>query len=109
MGAFPQTPIFRAEGGEDGALSLALSTNTLVGTCYETLGVRVYYHPGAHAEKFFRVKMNGNDSADNLEGSKKEVWDNSMQYVQMAGMRLQRLLAVGNGPRKGFAPLLITG
>jgi glycosyltransferase involved in cell wall biosynthesis len=57
LGGFPSADIFRAVGGEDMPLSKALAM--LQGNPRLTTGphVRMHYHPGIHAERFFAINM----------------------------------------------------
>lgn len=57
LGGFPMDDCFRQHGGEDGALSLAL-TNTFGNTCLnDRKRVRMHYHHGIHAERYFLARM----------------------------------------------------
>lgn len=57
LGGFPMDDLYRRVGGEDGALSFALREifgNPRLG---DAKRVRMHYHPGIHAERFFRIMM----------------------------------------------------
>ena len=52
-GGFPQDELFRIFGGEDAALGIALTRNSVVGYLFEERdpAVRHHYRPGIHAER----------------------------------------------------------
>ncbi|HZZ11015.1 MAG TPA: glycosyltransferase family A protein [Paraburkholderia sp.] len=57
LGGFPMDESFRRMGGEDGAFSWALRDifgNRRLG---EAKRVRMHYHPGIHAERYFRIAL----------------------------------------------------
>ncbi|UTD29496.1 glycosyltransferase family A protein [Bradyrhizobium sp. WD16] len=58
-GGFPEDPVFRQFGGEDGALSLGLAATCRVGTLFDQPGVLYAYRPRAHAEQLFRSVLFG--------------------------------------------------
>jgi len=57
LGGFPMNDFFRRLGGYDGAFSWALATLFGNPRLIDAKRVHMHYHPGVHAEKFFRVSM----------------------------------------------------
>lgn len=57
LGGFPLDDVFRRYGGEDGALSLALRNMSGNPRLNDRKRVRMHYHPGIHAERYFRIAM----------------------------------------------------
>lgn len=57
LGGFPMHEFFRREGGDDGALSWALSTLFGNRRLADAKRVRMHYHDGIHAERFFAACM----------------------------------------------------
>lgn len=56
-GGFPEDALFRRLGGEDGALGIALTRLTTVGTLFEEPGVEHHYHAGMHAERLLDMHL----------------------------------------------------
>jgi hypothetical protein len=78
---------FRQHGGEDGALSLAL-TNTFGNPCLDDKKrVRMHYHEGIHAERYFRARMGMPVPAD-PEATKRTYDIASESRNDMAQLRL---------------------
>jgi Glycosyltransferases involved in cell wall biogenesis len=57
LGGFPTDEFFHRVGGEDGALSWALSKLFGNRRLIDAKRVRQHYHPAIHAERFFRIHM----------------------------------------------------
>lgn len=57
LGGFPMDDFFRRHGGEDGALSWALRDAFGMRRLDDMKRVRMYYHAGIHAERYFRIQM----------------------------------------------------
>lgn len=57
LGGFPLDEFFRRVGGEDGAFSWALGRLFGNRRLIDGKRVRQHYHPGIHAERFFRIHM----------------------------------------------------
>ncbi|NKJ45401.1 glycosyl transferase family A [Burkholderia sp. SG-MS1] len=57
LGGFPMDDAFRRLGGEDGALSWALREIFGNPRLDDVKRVRMHYHPGIHAERYFRVAL----------------------------------------------------
>jgi predicted glycosyltransferase involved in capsule biosynthesis len=57
LGGFPIDECFRLHGGEDGALSLALTRTFGNHRLDDRRRVRMHYHAGIHAERYFRSRM----------------------------------------------------
>ncbi|MFM0647896.1 glycosyltransferase family 2 protein [Paraburkholderia bryophila] len=57
LGGFPMDPVFRRIGGEDGAFSWALRDMFGNRRLDDTPRVRMHYHPGIHAERYFRIAL----------------------------------------------------
>lgn len=57
LGGFPMHAFFRRAGGEDGALSWALSRIFGNPRLDDAKRVRMHYHAGIHAERFFKIRM----------------------------------------------------
>lgn len=55
FGGFPMDPFFRRNGGEDGAFSWALRELFGNQRLTDVKRVRMHYHPGIHAERYFRI------------------------------------------------------
>lgn len=58
-GGFPQDKIFKKFGGEDGALGIALTKTTMVGTLFEPehAGVKHYCRANMHATRLLNAKL----------------------------------------------------
>lgn len=56
LGGFPMDDFFRQYGGEDGALSWALREIFGQRRLEDAKRVRMHYHDGIHAERFFRIQ-----------------------------------------------------
>ncbi len=56
-GGFPEDALFRRLGGEDGALGIALTQLTTVGTLFDEPGVEHHYHAGMHAERLLDLHL----------------------------------------------------
>jgi glycosyltransferase involved in cell wall biosynthesis len=57
LGGFPPDDFFRRHGGEDGPLALALRSAFGNPRLADAKRVRMHYHPGIHAERYFRISM----------------------------------------------------
>lgn len=57
LGGFPVDGFFRRYGGEDGAFSWALREVFGNPRLIDARRVRMHYHPGIHAERYFRIFM----------------------------------------------------
>jgi glycosyltransferase involved in cell wall biosynthesis len=57
LGGFPMDDAFRRIGGEDGAFSWALREIFGNRRLEDTKRVRMHYHAGIHAERYFRVAL----------------------------------------------------
>nr|WKF57661.1 Putative glycosyltransferase EpsE [Paraburkholderia busanensis] len=57
LGGFPMDPAFRRIGGEDGAFSWALRETFGNPRLDDVKRVRMHYHPGIHAERYFRIAL----------------------------------------------------
>ncbi|WP_322068357.1 glycosyltransferase family 2 protein [Paraburkholderia bannensis] len=57
LGGFPMDEVFRRHGGEDGALSWALSEIFAQHRLTDAKRVRMHYHDGIHAEDFMNIQM----------------------------------------------------
>jgi hypothetical protein len=55
LGGFPMDDAFRRIGGEDGAFSWALREVFGNPRLPDAKRVRMHYHPGIHAERYFRI------------------------------------------------------
>jgi glycosyltransferase involved in cell wall biosynthesis len=56
LGGFPMDDFFRQNGGEDGALAWALREIFGQHRLTDAKRVRMHYHEGIHAERFFRIQ-----------------------------------------------------
>ena len=63
LGGFPMDDFFRQYGGEDGALAWALHETFGQHRLDDQKRVRMHYHEGIHAERFFRIQT-GLDTPD---------------------------------------------
>ena len=54
-GGFPQNPLFRELGGEDGALGIATTQIASVATAFNDVGVLHYCREGMHAERLLNA------------------------------------------------------
>ncbi|QLD34215.1 glycosyltransferase family 2 protein [Mannheimia varigena] len=62
-GGFPQNPLFRELGGEDGALGIATTQIASVATAFNDVGVLHYCREGMHAERLLNaILFNEKDS-----------------------------------------------
>jgi hypothetical protein len=57
LGGFPMDDVFRRIGGEDGAFSWALRDIFGNRRLDDVKRVRMHYHPGIHAERYFRIAL----------------------------------------------------
>jgi len=57
LGGFPLDAFFRRHGGEDGPLALALRGAFGNPRLADAKRVRMHYHAGIHAERYFRISM----------------------------------------------------
>ena len=57
LGGFPTDAFFRSYGGEDGAFSWALREVFGNQRLIDAKRVRMHFHPGVHAERYFRIFM----------------------------------------------------
>jgi len=57
LGGFPMDDAFRRIGGEDGAFSWALREIFGNRRLDDAKRVRMHYHPGIHAERYFRIAL----------------------------------------------------
>ncbi|HEY3598535.1 MAG TPA: glycosyltransferase family A protein [Paraburkholderia sp.] len=57
LGGFPLDDFFRRHGGEDGPLALALHATFGNPRLADEKRVRMHYHTGVHAERYFRIAM----------------------------------------------------
>lgn len=57
LGGFPTDAFFRSYGGEDGAFSWALREVFGNQRLIDARRVRMHFHPGVHAERYFRIFM----------------------------------------------------
>lgn len=68
LGLFPQNPIFRKHGGEDGVLMLALSDLFLVGNVkQEKPCVNIHFHSNSHSQIFFDVCIERSNNTHFIE------------------------------------------
>ncbi len=58
-GGFPEEEVFRTFGGEDGALSLALTRELRTGTLFDQPGVRYAFRTGGATERLLRSHLLG--------------------------------------------------
>ncbi|WP_322048716.1 glycosyltransferase family A protein [Paraburkholderia sp. J67] len=91
LGGFPMDDAFRRYGGEDGALSWVLSDLFAQRRLSDAKRVRVFHHPGIHAEQFLSVQM-GFAQADPVAAA--ETLLSSRAYLEMARATLRQLRAV---------------
>jgi glycosyltransferase involved in cell wall biosynthesis len=81
LGGFPMDDFFRQYGGEDGALAWALHETFGQHRLDDQKRVRMHYHEGIHAERFFRIQT-GLDTPD--PGDNAAVIQFSRQFVNQA-------------------------
>lgn len=68
-GGFPQNPLFRELGGEDGALGIATTQISSVATAFNDVGVLHYCREGMHAERLLNAIL-FNEKAPNVTEEK---------------------------------------
>jgi len=81
LGGFPMDDFFRQYGGEDGALAWALHETFGQHRLDDEKRVRMHYHEGIHAERFFRIQT-GLDTPD--PGDNAAVIQFSRQFLKQA-------------------------
>ncbi|WP_233865147.1 glycosyltransferase family 2 protein [Paraburkholderia adhaesiva] len=81
LGGFPMDDFFRQYGGEDGALAWALHETFGQHRLDDAKRVRMHYHTGIHAERFFRIQT-GLDTPD--PGDNAAVIQFSRQFLDQA-------------------------
>ncbi|QGZ62638.1 glycosyltransferase family 2 protein [Paraburkholderia acidisoli] len=92
LGGFPVGEFFRRHGGDDGALSWALSQIFGQRRLDNAKRVRHHYRAGAPAERFFRAQMRL-DTPDPEHAA--EVVRHSRAYLDAARERIHELRALG--------------
>jgi glycosyltransferase involved in cell wall biosynthesis len=90
LGGFPIDDAFRRIGGEDGALAWALRDIFGNPRLDDAKRVRMHYHPGIHAERYFRIAL-GMQVADTADLN--ESFHFSRQYLDIARESVVRLRA----------------
>jgi len=94
LGGFPMDDAFRRIGGEDGAFSWALRDifgNPRLG---EVQRVRMHYHAGIHAERYFRIAL-GLEIPDPADVA--DAFRVSQQFLDTARRGIEQLRATGLG------------
>jgi glycosyltransferase involved in cell wall biosynthesis len=102
LGGFPMDDGFRRIGGEDGAFSWTLREIFGNPRLVDAKRVRMHYHAGIHAERYFRIAMGlqPSNAAD-----AEEAFQLSRQFLDTARAGLAQLLTaqvnqVGKGPQR---------
>ncbi|MCW9711219.1 glycosyltransferase [Avibacterium sp. 21-586] len=102
-GGFPQDPLFRQLGGEDGAFGLATTKLCLVGTLFNEAGVLHYCHDGMHAQRLLNaILFNQHD-----ESVTEEKLNEANQITASICRRMMQLKDCLNYPETGVLPLHI--
>jgi Glycosyl transferase family 2 len=101
LGGFPNHPVLRKFGGEDGVLSYLSQQAFMVGTNYENQLLVHYWHQGVHAEKFLRT-----DPASD-ENNASEVVQVSKIIIDVKLQKLNVLIDNINQVQKGFMPVFV--
>lgn len=98
LGGFPMDEFFRRTECEDGAFSWALATIFGNPRLVDAKRVRMHYHTGIHAEKFFRISM-GMESANAADVAR--AVEESRRFVELAAARVAEWHALMRLPRAG--------
>jgi glycosyltransferase involved in cell wall biosynthesis len=93
LGGFPMDDAFRRIGGEDGAFSWALREIFGNPRLADAKRVRMHYHPGIHAERYFRIafgwlKPDPADVADAFRFSRQFLDSARAGIVQLHGAQM---------------------
>lgn len=103
LGGFPMDDAFRRIGGEDGAFSWALREIFGNRRLDDAKRVRMHYHSGIHAERYFRIAlgMRKPDPADLVDA-----FHFSRQYLEVAraGIAQLRMASVVADPAASTLP-----
>ncbi|WP_277182436.1 glycosyltransferase family 2 protein [Caballeronia sp. BR00000012568055] len=89
LGGFPADELLRTAGGEDMPLSRALSLLYGNPRLSGRKGVRMHYHPGIHAQKFFSINMGF--GTDPHPESTAQVHDLQLRLAQRAVASVEEL------------------
>jgi glycosyltransferase involved in cell wall biosynthesis len=98
LGGFPMDAFFRHAACEDGAFSWALATIFGNPRLADAKRVRMPYHDGIHAEKFFRISM-GMASVNAADAAR--AIDESRRFVERAAARVAEWHALTQTPGAG--------
>ncbi|WP_454826571.1 glycosyltransferase family 2 protein [Paraburkholderia xenovorans] len=90
LGGFPMDDAFRRIGGEDGAFSWALRDIFGNPRLEDAKRVRMHYHAGIHAERYFRIAL-GLQAAD--PGDTADAFRFSRQFLDVARAGIAQLRA----------------
>ena len=110
LGGFPMDDAFRRIGGEDGALSWALRDIFGNPRLEDAKRVRMHYHPGIHAERYFRIALglqsaDPDDTADSFRLSRQFLDTARAGIAQLHGAKVTLQGAVQQAPiSPGSAP-----
>ncbi|RKE25303.1 glycosyltransferase involved in cell wall biosynthesis [Paraburkholderia sp. BL23I1N1] len=88
LGGFPMTDVFRRMGGEDGAFSWALRDIFGNRRLDDVKRVRMHYHAGIHAERYFRIAL-GFQTPDPADVA--EAFHFSRQFLDTARAGIEQL------------------
>lgn len=108
MGGFPTDPVFREQGGEDGALMLALSNFFTVGRLIQDppcvqVSIRAPSHSLRFFDHFFQQYANTAVGEGPLPDG--EVWRQTRHYVAQVGERLAQAQWPSYPGEKGLVPI----
>ncbi|MGL4767999.1 MAG: glycosyltransferase family 2 protein [Formosimonas sp.] len=106
VGMFPRDPVFRAQGGEDGAFMVVLRDFFMVGLIRgQAPAVGIHYHARSHGYRFFKIAQGGLEGAASTDLVPDSVLA-SRVYIEKMGQRLQALRALYRSEvETGFQPV----
>lgn len=103
-GGFPQDPLFRQFGGEDGALGIATTQTAVVATAFDDVGVLHFCREGMHAEHLLNALLFQQGRAEIGEAELARADAVTAGICQKLG-ELNRLL---NSPSRGICPVKLS-
>lgn len=105
-GGFPRNELFLQFGGEDGALGLATTYNSVVGTLFGDYepGVLHYCHDGMHAERLLEAYLYDLHDPRITQADK----DEADGVTQNIGANLQNLKTILSVEKYGIMPLQVS-
>ncbi len=102
LGGFPNHPVLKKQGGEDGVLSYLLQQLFLVGTNYENECLIHHWHKGVHAEKFLRLDLNQDTANVEVVKVSHQLIN---QKIEELNIIINQIRNSQNGQNAGFIPV----